>query len=105
MATSKQQIRWWLEEGLKRKATHVIVACDSYDHEDYPVFVNPNMDVRQIYSEYDGKNMQRVMEVYNLSMDLDEQLAAPHRVMNFEATPKNITLKDMDGAVSFLFIS
>jgi hypothetical protein len=33
--------------------------------------------------EYSGKEMQRVMEVYNLSMDIDAQVETDVRVWNF----------------------
>ena len=63
-----------VERGKKEKATHLIVVCDDFDHEDYPVFVSPEENVYEVENGYNGKDMQRVMEVYNLSMDWDEQL-------------------------------
>jgi len=71
--TTKQDIREWLEEGQEQGATHVIVMCDTFDWSDYPVFVSPDEKVREVEEEKRG-NMQTVIEVYNLSMDLDEQL-------------------------------
>ncbi len=75
MPTTKAMIRDWLERGKEQKATHLIVVCDTFDHEDYPVFVMPGQNARDLYKEYNGNNMQRVMEVYNLSKPFDEQLA------------------------------
>ena len=74
MATEKSDIQRWLERGKEEGATHLIVVCDSFDYEDYPVFVNSQENVHEKESEYNGKSMQRVMEVYNLSMDWDTQL-------------------------------
>jgi len=74
MSTQKDDIRRWLERGKEEKATHLIVVCDTWDHEDYPVFVSPEENVYEVVNGYNGKDMQRVMEVYNLSMDWDEQL-------------------------------
>jgi hypothetical protein len=73
MATEKSDIRGWLERGKKEGATHLIVVCDTWDYEDYPVLVSPKQDVREVESEH-NKDMQKVMEVYNLSMDWDTQL-------------------------------
>ncbi len=81
--TSKVEILRWLERGLKDGATHVIIVVDTFDHGDYPVYVFPNDDVRSMAKTYNNKNMQSVMEVYNLSMDLDEQLDE-HRAFNYE---------------------
>ena len=82
MATSMQDILGWIERGKEAKATHLIVVCDTFDYDDYPVFVKPGQDAREVFEHYHGKNMQRVMEVYNLSMDIGEQLNE-HRAMHF----------------------
>lgn len=82
MSTSRDEIREWLARARKANATHMIVVCDTYDHEDYPIDVMPGQDVRQVYDQYNGPNMQRVMEIYNLSMDLEAQLLET-RARNF----------------------
>ncbi len=53
----------------------MIIVCDTFDYEDYPVYVTSEQDVRKVKEGFDGKNMQKVMEVYKLSMDIEEQLA------------------------------
>ncbi len=83
MGTSREDIRGWLARGKAEGATHMIVVCDTFDHEDYPVFVQPDQDVRKVHEEYNGKSMQRVMEVYSYKKDLEEQLAQA-RVFNFD---------------------
>ena len=74
MATSRMMIKEWLERGIEEKATHMIVVCDTFDYDDYPVFVSADEDVREMASKFTFENMQRVMEVYNLSMDIEEQV-------------------------------
>lgn len=74
MAASKSQIREWVERGAKTGATHVIIVCDRWDYEDYPVYVDKGQSVNEEVSKRNGKNMQSVMEVYNLSMDIESQL-------------------------------
>ncbi len=83
MAATREDIVRWLSEGRKEKATHMVVVCDTYDWEDYPVYVLRNEKVREVYSEYDGKEMQRVMEVYSLKKDLESQLNE-HRAFHFD---------------------
>jgi len=72
--TTQDDIRRWLLEGQKDGATHVIVVCDTFDYEDYPVCVMPNQNVEERVKYYQSASMQRVMEVYNLSLDLESQL-------------------------------
>jgi hypothetical protein len=82
MAASKEDIRRWLTEGKAMGATHVVVVCDTFDWDDYPVFVMPGEDAKAVHGKYNGKDMQQVMEVYNLAVDLETQLSQ-RRVFNF----------------------
>lgn len=83
MSTTPEKIRRWLEEGKEQGATHVIVVCDTFDHDDYPVYVRPEQDARERVKQCNAESMQRVMEVYNLSLNLDEQLKPGTRVHNY----------------------
>lgn len=83
--TTPTEIRGWVEEGKAAGATHVIIVCDTFDWEDYPVFVSPHEDARTVYERYHGRNMQKVMEVYCTAMELETQLAED-RAWHFEAT-------------------
>ncbi len=75
MATTKDDIRKWLFEGVKDDAKFMLVVVDGFDHEDYPVYVMKNTDVQAEIAKYNGPNMQRVMEVYSYGDDLEAQLA------------------------------
>ena len=79
--TKVSDIREWLTE-RKSNHTHMIVVCDTFEHDNYPVFVSNDEDVYKIVKKYDGIEMQKVMEVYNLSIDLELQLNE-HRVFNY----------------------
>jgi len=81
MTTSKESIKQWLSRTEKGQ-THMIVFCDTYDHSDYPVYVNEDEDVKEIIKKRDGRNMCQLMEVYNLSMDIEKQLDE-HRAFNY----------------------
>lgn len=80
MGTTKEDIRNWLARAEKNH-THMIVACDTFGYEDYPVFVSDTENVNEVYNKFNG-NMQVVMEIYNLKMDLEKQLNE-HRARNF----------------------
>lgn len=80
--TTQHDIQEWFEDGVEQGATHLIVVCDEFDYEDYPVYVMPGEKVHDKVSEYDAKSMQRVMEVYNLRMDMKRQLNE-HRSFNY----------------------
>ncbi len=69
--TVKQDIRRWLNGSCE--ADFLIVVCDTFDWEDYPVSCTRE-DFEETHAKYAGKNMQRVMEVYDLSMDHESQI-------------------------------
>lgn len=73
MITSKQDLIQWFDRGVAVGATHMIVMHDSYDHEDYPVFVPVTEDVRDVAKRCGEEAMQRVMEVYRLDLGKDAQ--------------------------------
>ena len=83
MGTTKDDIRKWFRSGLRQEATHLIVVCDTFEWDDYPVYVFPGQDVKEKESEYDGKDMQKIMEVYNLSMDMEEQINGDRFTRNY----------------------
>lgn len=83
MVTKREDITRWFHEGQEQGATHIIVVCDTFDWEDYPVYVASDEDVREKKAEHDGKDMQKVMEVYSLSLDLQAQLNE-HRAFNYD---------------------
>jgi hypothetical protein len=75
MAATKDDIRRWLTTGKANGASHLLVVCDLFDYDDYPVYVIAPTDVKEIAESYHGVNMQKVMECYDLSLDLEMQLA------------------------------
>lgn len=81
MTATKDEISDWFDRGVAQKATHMLVVCDTYGHEDYPCFANSDADAIELHSYYDGKNMQGVMEVYDLRANKTEQMNE-HRAMH-----------------------
>ncbi len=83
--TTITEIREWLERGrVMKDISHMLVVCDTFDWEDYPVYVSREENIREKYSDYNGKNMQRVMEVYSYNRSIDDQLKMASRVFNFD---------------------
>lgn len=82
-AAARKTLERWFKRGLEQGATHFIVVCDTFDYEDYPVYVSPSENVHQKAKEYDGPNMQKVMEVYDLRRDMDEQINSDGLVRNY----------------------
>jgi hypothetical protein len=74
MSASKQDIKRWLKEGKEKGASHVIIALDTFDHDNYPVFVFPHENTRECVGILGSESMQSVDEIYDLSMSIEGQL-------------------------------
>lgn len=91
MATTKQDIRLWFDRGKSEAFEFMIVVCDTFDHDDYPVYCHSN-NFDEKYTQHNGKNMQEIMEVYDLSMEREGQLNE-HRAFHY---PKAFDPKFVD---------
>src|SRR3954466_55134 len=72
--TTRHEISEWFDRGKLDGATHMIVVCDTFDHEDYPCYAKDDAEAWEVYNNHDGLNMQRIMEVYDLRQPKQEQL-------------------------------
>jgi hypothetical protein len=78
VSTSLQEIKGWFQRAKADGATHLIVVCDTFDHEDFPVYVYENVEA--VLKQHQRAEMQRVMEVYKISLGWEAQ--AKGRVWN-----------------------
>jgi dipeptidase len=72
MAASRADITEWFNRGVERGNSHMVIVCDTFDHDDYPVYCDNADEARKKVA--DPGSMQRVMEVYHLRDPLDEQI-------------------------------
>ncbi len=72
MAASRLDIEGWFDQGVAKGARHMLVICDTFDYDDYPVFTTTDDQCLDRYKN--PGEMQRVMEVYDLSADKTEQM-------------------------------
>jgi hypothetical protein len=82
MATTILDLKEWLARGKRKGASHMIIVCDTFNWEDFPVYVMPEQDARKEFNTENKKPMQKVMEIYNLNKDLEPQINQ-HRAMEF----------------------
>lgn len=72
---SKEEIKRLLMNGNAKEYSHMIVFCDTFDYEDFIVYVKYDQDVEQVIKEKRKLgNMIKVMGVYNYNIDLEMQL-------------------------------
>lgn len=80
MAASIADIAEWFQTGLDEGAAYMMVVCDTFDHDDYPVYTNEAEQFWLKYKAVDDQNMQRIMEVYDLRKPWSQQTSG--RVWN-----------------------
>lgn len=72
MTTTIKDIQDWIDGDMrdvfdpKRTARWMLSVCDTFDWGDYPVFVQPDEDLREAIQSHDGPNMTKLNEVYDL---------------------------------------
>jgi hypothetical protein len=66
MRESPETIRKWMEEKKAEGDTYMLLACDTFDYEQYPIGVTAAEFWTQ-YNLHHGKNMQRIEGVYDLA--------------------------------------
>jgi hypothetical protein len=89
MAATKGLIRAWLEEGQTKQMAYMLVVCDTFDHEDYPVYCSSLDDLNRDAPRLHHSDMQKVMECYDLSMDLDMQMSESRAWHGWKPSPWN----------------
>jgi hypothetical protein len=70
--TTRDEISFWFKMGKERRASYMVVVCDTFDYSDYPHFCFSQQEVNEI--KKNPGNMQRIMEVYDLNADAESQL-------------------------------
>ena len=73
--TTAKDIAEWFKNGKREKKAYLIVVCDTFSYEDYPVYVGKKESLSDAKAKYNGQNMQKIMEVYDLSKKIDSQIS------------------------------
>lgn len=69
MAASREDVDHWIRTAKEMGAKHIISVCDTFDWDDYPVYVMPNENLEERKKDYSGVNMQRINEVITINDD------------------------------------
>lgn len=76
----KNEIRLILKDADKEKYSHVLICVDSWDYDYFSEYVKRKDDIddfiENFYKEHEG-GMIRVVEIYNLDLDINKQLNEP----------------------------
>lgn len=65
----KEEIKAWIKSGKESGYHYLIVACDTFDYEDYPIFIKDKVEVDRRIGELDQRSMQDYHHVFDLSIE------------------------------------
>lgn len=71
----QDEIRSWFKSGIEDGSTHLLVCRDTFDHTIFPVYVEVGESVHAVYAQKESERMVKVNEIYNLSLDMEAQIA------------------------------
>ena len=74
MAATKDDLRRWFQYG-QESSSHMIILCDMLDWSDHPVYVESRERAAEYLAGNGLPNGYKVMEVYDLAMDMEAQMA------------------------------
>jgi hypothetical protein len=77
MAASYNDIKGWVTKYFANPdVTHVIIVCDTFDWEDYPIPVTSADEAREKIAEISSPTRaEKVMEVYSKELSIESQMA------------------------------
>ena len=69
MAATREDVDRWIETAKEKNYKYIISVCDTFDWDDYPVYVTKKSDLMNEYKLHQGINMQRVNEIICINDD------------------------------------
>ncbi len=66
MPATQKDFDRWIETAKEKGAAYVISMCDTFDYDDYPVYVMPNENLESRIASCRGDSMQTVNEVIEI---------------------------------------
>ena len=83
MTANPKEVREWLTRAKNNdvrfkcgegKITHVFLMFDIFDGDYFPVYIGENENVKERYAHYRNREYRRIVAIFNMEKDIDEQL-------------------------------
>ena len=72
MAATKKDVDRWIQTAKEKGAKYIISVCDTFDYDDYPVYVMPDENLEERKRNFDGVNMQHINEVITVDNEASD---------------------------------
>lgn len=77
MSATRLEIAQWYNQGVEDGARYMIIACDEFDHDNYPVYADTAKEVHDEYDRLMAAPMSGIDEIYDLQGNKLKQFLAP----------------------------
>ena len=78
IAAGKEEIREWFQNGVKNKHKYMLIVYDQMDapdESDSAYYADDKDEARRLVGTFNDDPMCKIMEIYDLTMDMETQLA------------------------------
>ena len=69
MAAGRRDVDRWIDTAKQKGCKYIISVCDTFDWDDYPVYIKDKNELVMRVDHYDGQNMQRINEIIRINDD------------------------------------
>ncbi len=66
MTASFQDVERWKEDAKRQGAKYIISVCDTFDWDDYPVFIKTEEELKEKEEYYRNASMQKINEIIKI---------------------------------------
>jgi len=73
MPATKNNLIKWFQIGVKNNQSYMIIECDTYNFDDFPIYTNSLEEFEEEYKKVSSRRNQ-IMEVYDLKIDMNLQM-------------------------------
>ena len=69
MTASRKDVNRWIDTAKTKGCKYIISVCDTFDWDDYPVYIKNMDELIMRIDNYDGTNMQEINEIIRINDD------------------------------------
>ena len=69
MTASRKDVDNWINTAKTKECKYIISVCDTFDYEDYPVYIQDMNELILSIDKYAGVNMQKINEIIKINDD------------------------------------
>ena len=69
MAATREDVNRWIDTAKKKGCKYIISVCDTFDWDDYPVYIKDKNELILRIDDYDNVNMQKINEIIRINDD------------------------------------